>query len=284
MNLCLLSSGRPAFFGRVGLTRGLPQLSSPSWLQESQGGPPSLQSRSLSLNHAIGSSLVTRLVVSSFCEVIGCTPWKTAGPGSVLTPAESSTLPCRKSVAFSFVWSAIPTSISILLFLLFFLSYEFIMTSSQYRMLFRGPGSSYSGKFNTLHVEVFFLVSLSPLAPSSALGLTIHSRPLLHYYWTCTFTKVLLQLDYTSSNRLLPTCLGQQLNMLCGKPWHPYQLLQWNAVLVQLGSLFCKYQASDIAASFLLVGIWGKSSCAKCSYSSVLLKSFSSISQFVLFA
>ena len=135
MNLCLLSSGRPAF-GRVGLTRGLPQLSSPSWLQESQGGPPSLQSRSLSLNHAIGSSLVTRLVVSSFCEVIGCTPWKTAGPGSVLTPAESSTLPCRKSVAFSFVWSAIPTSISILLFLLFFLSYEFIMTSSQSWMLF----------------------------------------------------------------------------------------------------------------------------------------------------
>ena len=37
-----------------------------------------------------------------------------------------------------------------------------------------GPDSSYSGKFNTLHVEVFFLASLSPLAPSSALGLTLH--------------------------------------------------------------------------------------------------------------
>ena len=148
-----------------------------------------------------------------------------------------------------------------------------------FECFFRGPGSSYSGKFNTLHVEVFFFVSLSPLAPSSALGHTIHYRLLLPYYWTCTFTKVLLQLDYTSLNRLLPTCLGQQLNMLRGKPWHPYQLLQWNAVLVQLGSLFCKFQASDIAASFLLVGILGNSGCAKWSYSSVLLKSFSSISK-----
>ena len=49
-----------------------------------------------------------------------------------------------------------------------------------------GPDSSYSGKFNTLHVEVFFLASLSPLAPSSALGLTLHYWPLLPNYWTCT--------------------------------------------------------------------------------------------------
>ena len=43
------------------------------------------------------------LVLENSRSWIGCTPWKTAGPGSVLTPAESSTLPCRKSVAFSFV-------------------------------------------------------------------------------------------------------------------------------------------------------------------------------------
>ena len=103
-----------------------------------------------------------------------------------------------------------------------------------FECFFRGPGSSYSGKFNTLHVEVFFFVSLSPLAPSSALGHTIHYRLLLPYYWTCTFTKVLLQLDYTSLNRLLPTCLGQQLNMLRGKPWHPYQLLSEKQYLCSL--------------------------------------------------
>ena len=149
------------------------------------GGPPSSLSRSLSLNHVIGSSLVTRLVVSSFYKVIGCTPWKTAGPGSVLTPAESSTLPCRKSVAFSFVWSAIPTSISILLFLLFFLSYEFIMTSSQFWMLF-----SWSWFLLLREIQYFTCRSLFPCFSVSSCPI-FGSGP---YYTLQTLTTLLLNM------------------------------------------------------------------------------------------